>query len=223
MPVNYVVLVLFIAAFIMSVVLHEIAHGWVARACGDPTAEAQGRLSLNPVKHIDPFMTILMPALLMYLSRGRMIFGGAKPVPVNPYMLRNPEKDDLKVSLAGVTVNLTLAAIFGFSVRLWPQDTVGFTLFTLICVANLALAFFNLIPIPPLDGSHVFRFFLARISPQAAAAYERIGMFGIVLVILLITALGRVYGFAIDYVWSNVFMLGDAPWWRVVDTFRDSF
>ncbi len=223
MPVNYVVLALYIAAFIMSVVLHEIAHGWVARACGDPTAEIQGRLSLNPVKHIDPIMTILMPALLMIVSKGQFIFGGAKPVPVNPYMLRNPEIDDLKVSVAGVTVNLSIAAVLGFSVHLWEPDTAGFTLFTLVSVTNLFLAFFNLIPIPPLDGSHVFRFLLARISPQAAAAYERIGMFGIFLVMVFIMMLGGVLSIAIDIVWSNVFMLRDVPWWRVTGAFWASF
>lgn len=223
MPVNYVVLTLFVAAFVMSVVLHEIAHGYVAKLCGDPTAEIAGRLSLNPVRHIDPFMTILLPLLLLVFSRGRMMFGGAKPVPVNPYNFRKPETDHLKVSLAGVVVNFTIAAVFGFSLHLWPPGQAGFTLFTLIVVANLMLGFFNLLPIPPLDGSHVMRFFLARLSPQLAAAYERIGRFGLVLLILFINFSGGVYLSAVDYVWFKVLMMGNVGWWEVIQSFRASF
>ena len=145
MPLNYVMMMIFIAAFIMSVVLHEVAHGWVARACGDPTAEIAGRLTLNPIKHIDPVMTIAVPLVLLYATRGQMLFGGAKPVPVNPYMLRGGEKDDLKVSLAGVAVNFSIALIFGLPLRFWQPEQVGFMLFAMIAISNLILALFNLI------------------------------------------------------------------------------
>ena len=93
---SYLILGIFLAAFLMSLVLHEVAHGWVARACGDPTAEMAGRLSLNPARHIDPMMTIIMPLVMLYMTKGRFMFGAAKPVPVNPHNLRNPETDDLK-------------------------------------------------------------------------------------------------------------------------------
>jgi Zn-dependent protease len=223
MPANYVVLILFAAAFVMSVVFHEVAHGYAARLCGDPTAEMAGRLSLNPIRHIDPFMTILLPVLLLVFSRGRMMFGGAKPVPVNPYNFRRLETDDLKVSLAGVTVNFTIAAFFGFSLHLWRPGQAGFTLFALITVVNLMLAFFNLLPIPPLDGSHVMRFVLARFSGELAAAYERIGRFGLLLLILFINFIPPVHIWAVDYVWFNVFMVRNIGWWEVVSNFRLSF
>ena len=220
MPLNYVMMMIFIAAFIMSVVLHEVAHGWVARACGDPTAEIAGRLTLNPIKHIDPVMTIAVPLVLLYATRGQMLFGGAKPVPVNPYMLRGGEKDDLKVSLAGVAVNFSIALIFGLPLRFWQPEQVGFMLFAMIAISNLILALFNLIPIPPLDGSHVLRYLLARVSPELAAAYERLGMFGLVLVIMFMSFGGHVVlGIAISVVWTFVFNMTDVAWWEVMSRF----
>lgn len=223
MTPSHVVLVLFLAAFVMSVILHEIAHGWVARACGDPTAEMAGRLTLNPIHHIDPFMTIVLPILMLVMTRGRMVFGGAKPVPVNPYNFRNLEKDDLKVSLAGVAVNLAIAAVFGFSLHLWRPGQLGFTLFGLICGANLVLAFFNLLPIPPLDGSHVARYILAKFDQGLADTYERLGRFGLILLIVLIRFfLPFVFG-GVDFVWSKVFMIDSMSFGRLIYNFRASF
>jgi len=223
MGLNYIVLVLFAAAFVMSVVLHEVAHGYVARLCGDPTAEIAGRLTLNPIKHIDPIMTIAVPLVLLYVSGGRVFFGGARPVPVNPYLLRNGEVDDLKVSLAGVTTNFTMALVFGWSLHLWRPGEAGFTLFALIAIANLMLGMFNLIPVPPLDGSHVVRFLLARVAPEAAAAYQRIGMFGIVLVMLFWSFFGRFIFIAVTFVWDKVLLMGEVPWWDVISQFRATF
>jgi len=220
---NYIVLVLFIAAFIMSVILHEVAHGWMAARCGDHTAEAAGRLSLNPIPHIDLFMTIFLPIMLYVASGGTMIFGGAKPVPINPYNFRNLELDDLKVSLAGVAVNFAIALVFGFSLHLFAPDSVGFTLFTLITIYNLILSLFNLIPIPPLDGSHVLRFVIARANHEVAAAYERIGRFGFIFVILLLRFLWRPILASINFVWFRILAIHDVHWLEVILRFRQSF
>jgi len=220
---NYIVLVLYAGALIMSIVLHEIAHGWVARRCGDPTAEAAGRLSLNPIRHVDPFMTIILPILVLFSSGGRMIFGGAKPVPVNPYNFRNLEIDDLKVSVAGVITNMAIALICGFALHLWQPGTVGFTLFTMITVANLGLAFFNLIPIPPLDGSHVARFFLAKVSPPLADAYQRLGIVGLIFIFLLAGYFFAPIRWAMDFFWFTVLGHNTVDWARVIYDFWQTF
>ena len=223
MQTHYLVLVFFIAGTIMSVVLHEIAHGFIARQCGDHTAEAAGRLSLNPIKHIDPFMTILMPILTMVFSGGSLIFGGAKPVPINPYFFRNLEIDDLKVSVAGVATNFAIALACGATLHAWPRESAGFTLFTMLTVANLGLGFFNLIPIPPLDGSHVARFFLARINPGLAAVYERIGMMGLILVFMFASIFSGPIFLAMNFVWKDVLLMTDVQWYRVIGEFWGNF
>jgi Zn-dependent protease len=166
-------------------VAHEYAHGYVAFRNGDPTAYQLGRLTWNPVKHIDPFMTILLP-LLLFIS-GAPILGGAKPVPVNPRNYRRFKQGDIMVSLAGVTVNIILAFVFTalvpivyFIAQLLPGVTGGLALLQLMfmhgIIINLILALFNLIPIPPLDGSHVFKYIL---PPNWALAYQRIGAYGL--------------------------------------------
>lgn len=220
---HYVVLALFLAAFVMSVILHEVAHGWVAKQCGDPTAEAAGRLTLNPIHHIDPVFTILMPIMTWYLAG--FIFGGAKPVPVNPYYYRHPETDDLKVSLAGVATNFLIALAAGYAIHLWKPGSAGHSLFTLITIANLVLAFFNLIPIPPLDGSHVARFFIARVSRELADGYEKIGMIGggmigFILIFALLNVLYVPIVLAVQFVWVHVLMIDNASWLQVIQTFR---
>jgi len=144
-----------------SIVIHEIAHGSVASALGDSTAKDAGRLTLNPLKHIDPFGTIVLPLLLLLFTLGKgPIFGWAKPVPVNPFNLRDQKWGMLKVSLAGPMTNFSLAVIFGLLIRFvaLPQSLV--LLFSIIAVYNFAWAIFNLIPIPPLDGSHILFTFL---------------------------------------------------------------
>jgi Zn-dependent protease len=215
MAITYVVFGLFWAGFAMSIVLHEVAHGWVALQCGDPTALREGRLSLNPLKHVDPVMTILVPILTTIFVG--FPFGGAKPVPVNPYNFRNLDVDDLKVSLAGVTVNFSLAAIFGIPLRFMDQSTVGYTLFTLLGSMNLFLGLFNLMPIPPLDGSHVVRFFLAKIDRGMADAYEKIGVFGFMIVLLMWRFFGGYLSAAMYYVWNALFVGGVDPLGFVID------
>jgi Zn-dependent protease len=221
--VNYIVAGLYFATLVMSIVLHEVAHGWMARRCGDHTAEAAGRLTLNPIPHIDPIFTILMPIITMFASGGGLIFGGAKPVPVNPYFFRNLELDDLKVSVAGVAVNFSIALGCGLTLHVWPPDSVGYTFFTLITIANLALGFFNLIPIPPLDGSHVARFFLAKISPEIAAGYERIGMFGLILVIMLARFFSGPIFTGVNFVWFRLLGITGPTWYEVIRRFWSAF
>lgn len=144
-----------------SIVIHEIAHGSVALYLGDPTAKNEGRLSLNPLKHIDFFGTILLPLLLLVATLGRgPIFGWAKPVPVNPFNFRDQKWGVLKVSIAGPAMNFLIALIFGLAIRFisLPQNFLLF--FSIIAVYNFAWGIFNLIPIPPLDGSHILFTFL---------------------------------------------------------------
>jgi len=139
---------------LFSIIMHEIAHGSVALRLGDPTAKNAGRLTLNPLKHIDTFGTILLP-LLLVLIRSPFVVGWAKPVPVNPYNFRDQRWGALKVSVAGPATNFLIAVIFGLAIRFIPlPETLKF-LFGLIVIYNFVLALFNLIPIPPFDGSHI--------------------------------------------------------------------
>lgn len=200
-----IVEVLFWVAFVYSIILHEIAHGWVAKRAGDYTAEMAGRLSFNPLRHIDPMMTIAMP-IITAVTMG-VPFGGAKPVPVNPYNFRNLEWDDFKVSIAGVSVNFLIAAACAGTLHIWEPGTINYALFGRIAIMNLVLGIFNLIPIPPLDGSHVMRHILSRIDPGIAEAYERIGFFGIIIIIFAMRFLRPIMWSVIDFVWTHIFML----------------
>jgi Zn-dependent protease len=151
-----------IAVLIPSVILHEISHGWVALLFGDDTAKRAGRLTLNPIAHVDPFGTIILPAILI-LTTGSG-FGYAKPVPVNPRNLHNPRQQAVLVSLAGPAVNIVLAVGAAFALRsagLIRGSTFREVVFYLGYI-NVILAAFNLIPIPPLDGSAVIERFLPR-------------------------------------------------------------
>lgn len=149
----------FLIILIFSVIIHEVAHGFVAEMLGDPTARLAGRLTLNPRPHIDPVGSILVPGLLMLGSGNTFSFGWAKPVPYNPHNLRNFKWGSIAVALAGVTVNLIIAIIFGLIVRFYTElglTSVDFyNMMRLITELNIILAVFNLIPFPPLDGSKV--------------------------------------------------------------------
>ncbi len=193
-------LLLAVPVLLFSMVAHEYAHGYAALRQGDPTAYQLGRLTWNPVKHIDPFLTILMPVMLYWASNGAFMFGGAKPVPVNPRNYRNYRRGDIIVSLAGVATNLLLVplcavviVLLGLIGRGIPAaiDTLSLLQVMMVqgVVFNLVLAIFNLIPIPPLDGSHVFKYLL---PPAWALRYQQLGRYGIViLLILLWTDIGR--------------------------------
>lgn len=178
---------------IYSSVLHEIAHGAMAYRLGDPTAKLRGRLTLNPVPHIDPFFSLLMPALTYIMSAGTFIFGGAKPVPVDPYNLRDGHKDLALVSLVGPLTNVLLA-VFAASIAhiLYPDLTFsGLLRHDLASMVlahmiqwNILLAVFNLIPIPPLDGSKVFSLLLSHKAAARYLALESMGFFLLILFIL---------------------------------------
>jgi len=151
MMIVYVLIVL-----LFSIIIHEIAHGSAALALGDPTAKYAGRLSLNPLKHLDPFGSIILPLLLLILTFGKgPIFGWAKPVPINPFNFRDQRWGALKVAVAGPMANFLLALTFGLLIRFFSLPPIFIILFGIIVVYNLLLALFNLIPIPPLDGSHI--------------------------------------------------------------------
>ena len=147
--------IFFIIILIFSVILHEIAHGYAAEMQGDPTARLAGRLTLNPVPHIDLFGSIILPALLIFSNSG-VVVGWAKPVPYNPYNLRNQRWGTLSVALAGVFVNFLLALIFGLLIRFADGLPLSFlAIAKTIVLLNIILGVFNLLPIPPLDGSKV--------------------------------------------------------------------
>ena len=184
-------IVITLPILIYSAILHEVAHGLVAERLGDPTARIMGRITLNPLPHIDPFMSILLPLILL-ISPARVIIGGAKPVPVDPFNLREPKKDMALVSLAGPGTNLLIAIIFALICRLlFPRlslDMVrgsgltGFILGTIVYI-NILLAIFNLIPLPPLDGSKIFALVL---PDKEAAVYLSIGSIGIFIIFFLL-------------------------------------
>lgn len=184
-------LIIGLAILLFSAILHEIAHGYVADRLGDPTARLSGRLTLNPKSHIDPFMSILLPMLLIF-SGSPVVFGAAKPVPIDPFNLKDGRKDIALVALAGPLTNIVIAIIASFVIKIIPFAanflpltflSFLFFIFTLIITYNLLLAIFNLLPIPPLDGSKVF----ALILPEKEAnAYLAIGSVGIFILFFLL-------------------------------------
>ena len=163
-----------ILALILSIVIHEAAHGYMADMLGDPTARLQGRLTLNPLRHIDPLGSIIIPGILV-LTQANILFGWAKPVPYNPYNLRNQKWGEALVAAAGPGVNIFLALFFGLLIRTGIADAVSPLFATLIWYVvhlNVLLAFFNLIPIPPLDGSKILKALLPLRGQMAFARFE---------------------------------------------------
>jgi Zn-dependent protease len=201
---------LIMPVLLLSVIAHEYAHGYAALKQGDNTALSLGRLTWNPIKHIDPFMTLLLP-LMLWVAHAPLL-GGAKPVPVNPRNYRNFKRGDIIVSLAGVFVNLLLAlasvilfVVVGLVGRWVPvaESTLGILQAMLFegLNLNLILIAFNLIPIPPLDGSHVMKYLL---PVSWAVRYQQIGRFGIVFLLILLALPSSVLG-----VWMRpAFMFG---------------
>jgi Zn-dependent protease len=181
-----------VAALVLAVCFHESAHGWVALRCGDPTARDLGRISLNPLKHIDPFGSVLLPAMLAYL--GAPVFGWAKPVPVALARTRQPRSANLLISAAGPLSNLLLAGLFALVVALLEERGArhggiasgALMLFAAYAVVvNVVLAVFNLLPIPPLDGFGVLESLLPRSLAGIARGLRRYGM--LVLLLLMFT------------------------------------
>ncbi len=187
---------------LFSFTAHELGHAWVARREGDRTAEALGRITWNPIKHIDPWMTVLLPTMLYFSSGGAFIFGGAKPVPVNPDNYKRGAKSDILVSLAGVSMNVVVAGflvllvvLVGLLGKAAPSLSHSLSIMQVMFLKgvgiNLFLAAFNLIPVPPLDGSHVAKYLL---PPAWALQYMRVGFIGfIVLIVLLRTPPGEAF------------------------------
>lgn len=190
--------ILLLPILLFSAIIHEVAHGFVADKLGDPTARLSGRLTLNPKSHIDPFMSILVPMLLIF-SGSPIIFGAAKPVPVDPFNLKEGRKDIALVSLAGPLSNILIAIVASFLVKLISLPlienflspmlfTIFYVIFAMFVKLNLLLAIFNLLPIPPLDGSKVFALILPEKEAFLYLSIERFGIF--ILFFLLLFPFG---------------------------------
>ena len=179
------VYIFLIIILIFSVIIHEIAHGAVANYLGDPTAKYAGRLTLNPIAHLDIFGSVLVP-LLLILARSPILFGWAKPVPINPYNFRDQKYGQAKVALAGPAANLGIALAIGLILRFMPNFLISpafYTILSYIVFINILLAIFNLIPIPPLDGSHILFTFLPESFRSIKIFLSQYGFFILLIVI----------------------------------------
>lgn len=195
----------FLAILLLSVILHEIAHGYMALSLGDPTAKNAGRLTLNPIPHIDPIGSIAVP-LLLVLFGSPILFGWAKPVPVNPYNLRDRKYGAAKVSFAGPGANLAIALFFGLLLRFFSGPIAEILpgvipLFVGIVYLNLVLAIFNLLPIPPLDGSHILFDFL---PPSLASMRGFLLRYGLFILLFFIFFLFRYLFPFIDWLFRMI-------------------
>ncbi len=198
---SFIILIFQLAILLMSVVIHEFAHGWVAFQLGDSTARHYGRLTLNPMKHLDPIGSVLVPLVIFIFSGGQAIFGWAKPVPFNPYNLRDQRYGEAKVAAAGPGANLLVALVFGLALRFIDSSILlsgGLVqILSLIVILNILLAVFNLIPIPPLDGSKILFSFLPQSMDKLRMFLEHYGMFILLFFIF----------FAFQWVFPFVFLI----------------
>ena len=205
-------IILGLVILMFSAILHEVAHGYMADRFGDPTARLMGRLTLDPRPHIDLFMTILLPLMLL-MSGSPVIFGGAKPVPIDPFNLKEGRKDVALVALVGPLTNALLAIAAAILIKLLglflvPSSqlyAICYTLLAIIVQYNLLLAIFNLLPIPPLDGSKVFALLLPEEQANKYLALGSIGMF--ILLFLLMFPIG---GFSLMQLVTNLLHLSQS-------------
>lgn len=179
-----------IIILIFSIIIHEVAHGAMAEKLGDKTARDMGRISLNPIKHIDLFGSIIVP-LFLVIAKSNMLIGWAKPVPINPYTLRDKKYGEAKVALAGPLANISMAVIFSLIFRFAPLPSSLFgqnlaMILQYIVWINLLLAFFNLMPIPPLDGSHILFAFLPNSADSLKIFFNQFGIFFLLLFIYFV-------------------------------------
>ena len=204
-------IIVWVVPVVFAITVHEVAHGWVAKHYGDKTAWMMGRLTLNPIKHIDPVGTILLPGLLLITGTG-FIFGWAKPVPVNPRNLRNPKHDMAIVAIAGPVANFLMALGWALIIRagiIVDTEIVSMPLIYMGMAGisiNLVLAIINLLPIPPLDGSRI----LSGLLPDRWAwQYNRLERFGFLLLLLLLMtgALGAMLGYPLYFVQQAFFSI----------------
>ncbi len=203
---NVIRILIQITVLVFAVIVHEVAHGYVAYKLGDPTAKYSGRLTLNPLPHIDPFMSIILPALMIF-SGMPFIIGGAKPVPVNPVYFQDHKRDVMLVSAAGPLSNILLAIIsalllkFLFSFEILRSDGLSLVLGYSILI-NIILAAFNLIPIPPLDGSKILMGFL---PDELAYKFARLEPYGIFIILFLMMAgILQIFLYPVFYLLQNL-------------------
>ena len=181
-----------IVILIFSIVIHEVSHGAMANYLGDPTAKYAGRLTLNPISHLDPIGSVILPIFLIIMAKimgGGIIFGWAKPVPINPYNFRDQKYGSAKVALAGPASNLALALVFGLALRFLPILDIHpgpVLMFSYIVWVNILLAVFNLLPIPPLDGSHLLFTFLPYSLQNIKIFLSQFGLFILLFIIFFL-------------------------------------
>ncbi len=205
--VDVMELIVGLAILVYSAILHEIAHGYVADRLGDPTARLAGRLTLDPRPHIDPFLSVLLP-LLLIISHSPIIFGGAKPVPIDPFNLKEGKKDVALVALAGPLTNVILAIIAALLIHVLsyvssasPFLSVVLLFLYLVAQYNLLLGIFNLLPIPPLDGSKVIALVLPDREAQIYLSLSKVGI--LILFFLLMFPIG---GFSLQGLITTLFL-----------------
>jgi len=188
----------YILVLIISVVIHEVSHGYMAYKLGDNTARDSGRLTLNPLKHLDPFGSVILPLLLYFSTHGSFLVGWAKPVPYNPNNLKNVRKGTFLVSIAGILANILIAVIFGLLIRFAPMFGIPpytadpslihpfYRIASIIVFMNLILAIFNIIPIPPLDGSKILFSIIPYKYRSIENFMERYGLLFLIFFIIFI-------------------------------------
>jgi Zn-dependent protease len=178
-------IIFYFLIIIPSSIIHEYAHGWMAERLGDPTARYAGRLTVNPLAHIDLWGTIIMPLMLFFGTGGRFMFAYAKPVPYNPYNLKNQRWGPVLVSIAGPLSNLLLALCFALVLRIFPSSSLTFFL-QIVVYANILLMVFNLVPIPPLDGSKLLFAIIPDSMRPLRIALERYGFVILIFFVLFL-------------------------------------